>query len=293
MEDKKGVLNLLSIILGLSTIISAILGIFYTIDGTRIDVVNIYGNIVQLYGNGVYAYNSVLNVSTYLGADTLVLVLSIMLIIFVLYKTDSLVFNVLKTSIIVVITYYAACQVFGVSMNALFFLYGLCFSLSLFASFIAINDLINEISIPKKLIEMPMKGMAIFLIICGVFTALMWASMIVPTILNGQYGLLLGIHTTEATYVLDLFILCPLYVLSGIWILQKKDIGYKFGLILLNFLIAIGALVILQRVFALNLGIEIPIQALLGMIISFIILGIIALIFEIKLIKQVKHIESS
>jgi len=288
MKDKKQVINVLSIILGLSTLISAIIGLFYTTGGSRTNVVNIYGDIVELFGNGIYANNSVINVSSYLGADTFVLIISLILIILVifLWKKYSLILNVLRTSIIVVLTYYSACQVFGVSMNALFFLYGLCFSLGLFATFITINDLFNEISIPKGLIEKPMKGLGIFLIFSGVFTALMWISMIVPVIFNGQYGLLLGIHTIEATFVLDLFILCPLFVLSGIWVLQKKEIGYKFGLILLNFLIAIGIIVIIQRAFALNLGIEIPIQALLGAIISFIILGIIALIFEVKLIKK-------
>jgi hypothetical protein len=74
--------------------------------------------------------------------------------------------------------------------------------------------------------------------------------------------------------------------MCGRWILQKKDIGYKAAPLLLNMLVFITLLVIIQRAYCMKLGVEIPIQALISLIISFVILGVIALFLSVKLVRS-------
>jgi hypothetical protein len=245
-----------------------------------------YGDTVKIYGDGIYAYNSILNVTSRLGADITGIIAAIVLMYLSIWKSKPLWVEVLKTSVIIYLTYYAALLVFGISMNQLYFLYAACFGIGIFTSFISVKDLFDMIAIPTSLREKSYKGTAIFLIITGIIVALIWISCVLPVIINGEYGSLLGIQTNEITYGIDFGITCPLLILCGIWILQKKDIGYKVAPLLLNMLVYIAILVILQRAYCIKLGVEIPIQALISLIISFVILGVIAFFLSVKLVRK-------
>jgi len=98
----------------------------------------------------------------------------------------------------------------------------------------------------------------------------------------------LGIQTNEVTYGIDLGITCPLFILCGIWLFQKKVIGYKIAPLLLNMLVGVAIMVVLQRAYCLELGIEIPMKELISFIISFVVLGVIALCLLVKLVMKLK-----
>lgn len=286
MNDIKKKTNLQSILLGILIIIAALIGIFYSSNGMRFQVTNMYGDTVDIYGNGIYAYNSILNVSSRLGADVTGIIAAVILIVSTLLKNRPLWVEIIRTSVIICLAYYSSLLLFGVTMNRLYFLYAACFGVALFTSFIAVKDLFSIIKISKALKEEKFKGLAVFLIITSVIVALVWVSCVLPAVLNGNFGSLLGIQTNEITYGIDFSITCPLLIMCAVWILQKKELGYKVALILLNLLIFVALLVIMQRAYCIKLGVEIPIQALISLIISFIVLGVIALYFEIKLIKK-------
>jgi hypothetical protein len=279
-------LDLKSLLLAGSILISALIGILYTYGGTSFEVTNIYGDTVEIYGDGIYAYNSILNVSSRLGADVTGIIGAIILISLCIWKSKPLWAEILKTSIIIYLTYYAALLVFGLSMNRLYFLYAFCFGIGIFTSFISVKDLFSMIEIPTSLRKKSYKGTAVFLIITGILVALIWISCILPVTINGEFGSLLGIQTNEATYGIDFGITCPLLIICGRWILKKKDIGYKTAPLLLNMLAYIALLVIIQRAYCLKLGVEVPMQALIILIISFVILGVIAFCLSINLVRK-------
>lgn len=133
-------------------------------------------------------------------------------------------------------------------------------------------------------------GTGIFLIIVGAITALLWISSIIPAMINNSYGTLLGVQTTEFTYGIDLSITCLIFITCGIWVLMKKDIGYKIAPLLLNMMIGIAILVISQRTYCTKLGIDIPIGALIGFVISFIIMGIVSLFLVLKLARGLRKV---
>jgi hypothetical protein len=289
MNKRKDLVDLKSLLLGGCIIVSALIGIFYTNGGASFQVTNMYGDTVKIYGDGIYAYNSILNVSSRLGADITGIIVAIILIFLSLWKSKPLWAEILKTSAMVCLTYYAALLVFGLSMNQLYFLYALCFGIGIFSSFASVKDLFNTLVIPISLKEKAYKGTAVFLIVTGIVVASIWVSCILPVIINGKFGSLLGIQTNEITYGIDFAITCPLLIMCGRWILQKKDIGYKTAPLLLNLLVFVALLVIMQRAYCINLGVEIPIQALISLIISFVILGAIAFYLSVKLIRNLSE----
>lgn len=288
MDKSKQRMDMQSIILGILVIIAALIGMFYTNNGTSFKVVNMYGDTVNVFGNGIYAYNSVLNVSSRLGADVTGIIVSVLLIILTLWKNKPLWAEILRTSQIICLAYYSSLLLFGLSMNQLYFLYAICFGIAIFTSFMAVNNLFKMIVIPEALKEKASKGTAVFLIVTAIIVALVWISCVLPVVINGEFGSLLGIQTNEITYGIDFSITCPLFIICGIWILRKKDIGYKVAPLLLNMLVFIAILVILQRAYCIKLGIAIPFQQLISLIISFVVLGVIALYLNIKLIKKLK-----
>jgi hypothetical protein len=287
---KENSFRLLNTILATGVIIIAIIGIFYSTKGQRFTTANMYGDTVELYGDGLYAYNSVLTVANRLGADVTGIIAAIILVISTFWRKRTLFTEVIETSIIIYLAYHLALLVFGISMNSLYFLYVICFGISLFIAFSYVHNLLQIIKVPQALKKKRLTGTGVFLIAVGAITALLWISTIIPSMLNNSFGPLLGIQTTEVTYGLDLSITCPIFIMCGIWLLMKKDIGYKIAPLLLSVMVGIAVLVINQRTYCTKLGINIPIQALIGFIISFVIMGIISLFLVIKLVKGLKEI---
>lgn len=283
MNKKENVFKSLSILVGVGIIIAAVIGIFYSTKGERFTTINMYGDTIELYGDGIYAFNSVLTVANRLGADVTGIIAAIVLITATLWKRRTLWVEVIQTSVLIYLTYNLASLVFGISMNSLYFLYVVCFGIALFITIKYIQNLLKSIEVPESLKNKRLAGTGVFLIMVGVITALLWASTIIPAILNNTYGSLLGIQTTEVTYGIDLSITCPIYIMCGIWILKKRNIGYKAAPLLLNMMVGIAILVISQRAYCIKLGINIPIGALIGFIISFVVMGVVSLYLVVKL----------
>lgn len=286
MYKNNRVPDLLCIIGGLCIIFVAAVGILYSNGGERFTTVNAYGNAVQMYGDGLYAFNSVLSVANYRGADVTGILGAVIMIVFTLWKARPLWIEIIRTSILISLAYYSVCLVFGVSMNSLYLIYVLCFGLFISVSIMSVQSLMKVVEVPESLKKKRLAGTGIFLIVSGAITALLWLSAIIPAILNNTYGTLLGLKTTEVTFNLDLAITCPVLIMCGIWLLKKKSIGYKIAPLLLIILINVAILVIMQRAFCIKLGIAIPVEALVGFIISFVIMGTISLFLVIKLLTK-------
>jgi hypothetical protein len=290
MDKGKEKKNGYPIILSICVIITALIGLLYKDSGASFEVQNMYGDTVQLYGNGIYAYNSVLNVANYMGTNVTELIGASLLIILTLWKNRPLWAEVLRTSEIISLLYASMTSVFGISMNQLYLLYVMCFGIGLITAFISVKNLFDIIEVPEEIVNTSkFKGTGYFLIISGVITALVWISSIMPVVINGEFGSLLGVQTSEATFGIDLGIVCPLFIYCGISVLRKKIIGYKIAPLLLNMLVGVAILVTMQRFFCIKLGIEIPPQVLVIFILSFILLGTLALYFLIRLLVKLKR----
>ncbi|QNO14212.1 hypothetical protein HYG86_05215 [Alkalicella caledoniensis] len=267
--------------------VCGLVGIFYTTGGDRFTVENIYGESIELYGDGIYAYNSVFVVGVNKGTDYVMLIVAILFGIFTAIRSKSSKYKFVHVGLLTGILYYASCLVFGVTFNRLFLVYVLLFSASLFTYILLLCELIKEKNISEELNSKSLKGTALFMIVSGC-SVLVWLPFIIPTITTGQPMSHIEIYTTEPTFVLDLGIILPIYLACGILVLKRKAIGYKLVPILLTFIITIGVIVIGQNIVQTSMGVDIPLESLIGLVFSFVVLGMIALILNIKFLKYIK-----
>lgn len=268
------------------TLITALVGIFYSTGGSRFVVQNIYGEIIELYGDGIYKYNSVLKAGGNKGTDLMMLIVAIVFAFFTALSKSSAKYKFWQAGALAGLLYYSSCLAFGVTFNRLFPIYVLLFSSCLFAMIFLINGLIKEDNLHQSLKDKSLKGTAIFLMVSG-SSVLVWLEFILPAVITGQPLSIIEIYTTEPTFVLDLAIILPTYLGCGIALLKKKTIGYKLTPVLLTFITIIGFTVVGQNVFQTSMGIDIPIRELIGLVISFVVLGIIATILNARFMKYI------
>lgn len=271
--------NLFCIILACSAIVLSLIGLFYSNDGTTFFVDNAYGQQVELYGKGVYAYNSILTVSCRLGADWIGMLGGLFLLFLCFQKREQLWTNILKTAQCTGFVYYFVCLTFSVSMNRLYLIYVFAFGLSVFLSIHLLSNHFKTIKVKEEVKANKNAGISRCLSISGGITIIIWLSMLIPYLISQNYGELLGVLTTEVTYAIDLGLLCPLMIICAIWIRKKNDNGYKLAPILLYILFSVGPMVILQNFYCLKLGIAVPLQAFVGTVLSFVVMGTFAIVY--------------
>lgn len=277
----------LSLIAGVSSILSACIGIFFTNGGTTRIVENIYGQQVELYGDGIYANNSLMKVGATKGTDAAILLIAIILLVTMLAFRNRKASILLQTGLLSIILYASTCLIMGVSFNRLFLLYVLQFGSSLFAFFLSLQHIISNETYIEDIYEKHFKGTGIFLIISSC-SVLIWLMFILPTVITGQPMDSLEIYTTEPTFAIDLAIILPSTLFCGIMLYKRKTIGYKVAPVLLTLLAGVGICVIFQTIFQTSLGIELNAGQLFGLVGTFIILGMFAVVLNIRLLKYAK-----
>lgn len=282
--------NLLCIILACSAIISSLIGLFYSNDGTAFIVDNVYGQQVELYGKGIYAYNSTLTVSSRLGADWVGIIGGLFLFFLCFNKGKQLWMNILKTAQCTAFVYYFACLTFSISMNRLYLLYVFAFGLSVLLSIHLLSKHFKQLMVKEEAKVNKNVGISRCLAISGAITIVIWLSMLVPHLISQNYGELVGVLTTEVTYAIDLGVLCPLMIICSVWIRKKNDNGYKLAPILLYILFSVAPMVILQNLYCLKLGITVPLPAFIGTVLSFVVMGSFAIFYLKKSISLLKSI---
>lgn len=282
--SKKSFLSYLVVLL---TFIAALVGIFYTFGGERFVVENIYGESIELYGDGIYQYNSVLKAMGNKGTDMVMLIVASLFALFTVLREKSSLFRLLQIGTLTALFYYSSCLVFGVTFNSLFPVYVMLFSSSLFLLISLLSEWIKESNISEKAQDRNFRGTALFTIISGC-SVLVWLEFILPAVMSGTPLSNIEIYTTEATFVLDLGIILPVYIACGIALLRKKEIGYKLTPILLIFITIIGLTVIGQNIYQTNAGVMIPQRQFFTLVISFAVLGIIATFLNIRFVKYLK-----
>lgn len=269
------------------TLILALAGIFYSTGGSQFTVENIYGETIELYGDGIYKHNSVLKASGNKGTDLVMLIVALTFAFFTRKRHDGARYVFIHAGLLTGLLYYSSSLVFGVTFNSLFLVYVLQFSAALFAMIFVLAELLTEAHLPKVLADKSLKGTAIFLIVSG-SSVLVWLEFIIPALLSGQPLANIEIYTTEPTFVLDLAVIFPVYLGCGVALLKRKAIGYKLAPVLLTFITIIGLTVIGQNAFQSAMGVSIPIRQLFGLVISFVVLGFVATLLNVRLLKYVE-----
>lgn len=279
-------LNYLCYFIVLLTLVSALVGILYSTGSDRFVVENIYGERIELYGDGIYKYNSVLRAGVNKGTDLVMLVVAIVFAIFTALSKRAAKYRYWQVGALSGLLYYSSCLVFGVTFNRLFPIYVLLFSSCLFTMIFLLTKLIREGNLPESIKAKSFKGTAIFIMASGC-SVLVWLEFILPALITGEPLSNIEIYTTEPTFVLDLGIILPTCIGCGIALLKKKPIGYILAPVLLTLIVIVGFTVIGQSIFQSSMGVDIPVRQLISLVVSFVVLGIIAAILNVKFIKYI------
>ena len=285
----KKIFHILSIFIIFLAIITSGFGLFYKTDGQSFDFINQYGDIIKIYGNGIYKNDSYFMAPIFKGTDCTILFLAIPLLIIALImniKKGSIKTVLFLTSVIALFTYYSTSISFGVIYNVLHLVYIALFSCSLFALIIGFILLKNYTI--KVSVKMYTNGIKIFLVFCGLSLFVAWLPDIIVSLVNKKSLVLIEIYTTQITYVLDMAIVSPLMFICLYNLKKDNNIGYILLGIILSLLIAVGIMVIIQAIFQIMAGINLPIGVIITKIGVFVVLALAAIYYEVKLFKNLQ-----
>ncbi len=289
MNEKNNTLIVLNIVTILLVMVVTITGILSFDPGQSYYAMNQYGESIRIWGSGIYSHDSFFKAPIHIGTDITVLfvVVPLTLCSFTKYRKEQSVERYIQNfGYISLLLYYSACLAFGVTYNRLHLVYILLFSTCLFSVNILLAFFyITENEEKRRVNSFFTKGMKVFLILSGFSLFVAWLPDIIPTLINDSPLALIEVYTTEPTYVLDMGIISPLIFITYYLCKKEKFIGYVLFRMILIVCQIIGIILMLQTVFQILAGIELPIPALITKDFTFIILTSFALYFDRKLRK--------
>lgn len=280
--------DLFAIIVMILLCATSIMGILSFDHTHAYDVVNQYGHTVSLYGYGIYAHDTFFKATISTGTDVCILFVLVPLFLYTYWRytqqkagsRQGQVAELQLISVYAVALYYGASMAFGVVYNSFVLVYMALFACSLFGMFSHITRLGDV-----KTVRLT-KGMTVFLVISGVALFAAWLPDIINSLLHGGVLPLIGIYTTEITYVLDMGIISPLCFLS-IYLLHKQNgIGTILTTAILKLCMIVGIMMVTQSISQLVAGVDLPLVAILTKSASFVVLAAFAAYFNHKIYKE-------
>jgi hypothetical protein len=258
----------LSWLIALLAFVAAAAGLLWQRGAGPIEVQNVWGQTVQLRGTGLYMYDSVAGAAQEIGQDTVTLLLGIPLLVTstLLFRRGSLRGKLLLTGPLGYFLYTYTAMAMLTTYNELFLVYVALCSLSLFAFVVALTS-IDVAALPDHFAaSFPRRTVAGFTLFVGALLTLMWLGRIVPTLLAGRPPAGLDNYTTLVIQVLDLGVIVPTAVLSGVLLLRRAAWGY-----LLSSVVLVKAFTLMAAVRAMSIA-----QIVAGVAVSPVEVGVFA-----------------
>jgi hypothetical protein len=280
----KNVLILLSILIAVLALIAAGTGIFVQGDGAPFSFTTLRGETVMMHGRGIYRYDSVSGAAQVIGGDmvTLFLGIPLLLISVLLAARGSLRGQLLLAGTLGYFLYTYVMITFQVGFNALFLIYVMLFSASLFAFVLAmlsinLQDLAQSFSRP-----LPRRTIAVFLFLIGAFLLMNWVGRIIlPALRSGTPPIILESYTTLVIQALDLGVIVPAAILTGILLLQRKALGYLLAAVVLIKGMTLAASITAMIVMMLRAGVEVsPAEIAIFPLITVVSAGLTVLVLR-------------
>lgn len=251
----------------------------------------VYGDNVEIYGQGIYRHDSSFVAAIFKGTDVVTLFVGIPLLLtgYWLYRRNSLRGSIFLIGMLLYFLYLGATYTFSVLFNSLFLVYTALFSAALFATILALTTFDLQHLASKVTSGMPRRGIAIFMFVAGLGTLMLWLSELIGPLMTGQAPANLGPYTTMFTHGFDSAVITPACVLTGIFLLQRKPLGYLLAAPLLILCTLIGVVVIAQTISQTLAGFVFPIGVYVGMIGSWVVMGAFAIGLTVRFFRSVSE----
>jgi len=243
------------------------------------------GEEVTINARGLYYWDTVSSAAQMQANDlvTLVLGLPLLAVSFWLARRGSLRGRLLLAGTLGFILYTYITMCFGAHYNALFLVYVALFSLSLFA-FVLVMMSFDLPTLPAHFAEkLPRRWIAGLLFFAAAFLALAWLGRIAATFAPGAVPALDN-TTSMFIQVMDLGLIVPACVLSGILLLRRHPWGYLLASVGLLKFLTLGIAVSLMGLNMARVGV--PVSAVQVGLFSAIALANLALV--VILLKNVE-----
>jgi hypothetical protein len=267
---------------------------------------SVYGETVELYGGGLYTYDSLSAAAQAIAQDWVTLILGIPLLAAALgwehraaRRNSSagstsgagvLRARFLLTGTLGYFLYTYMSYAFLLWFNPLFLVYVALFSLSLFAFILAFAGTAGFREIETCFSSrFPRKSIAGFTLFLAFFLFMAWMGRIAPALLNGTAPVGIEHYTTLVIQVMDLGIIVPAALLSGILLLQRKALGYLLAPVVLVKGFTMSAALVAMIIGMLAAGVEVAAFE----IAMFPVLGAVDLVLMVLMFKSIRKTPES
>lgn len=217
--------------IGILALFAILMGLFYQTPGEPYAITSFRGEEVMINGHGLYYYDTVSSAAQMQGNDFIALVLGLPLLVVstMMAFRGSLRGRLLLTGTMGFFLYTYLSMSMLTAYNVLFLVYVALFTMSLYAFILCMLSFDLE-DLPRHFTEeLPRGWIAGVLFAVGGFLFLAWFGRVVPELLNPQTPAALENTTTRVIQALDLSLIVPLAVLSGILLLKRSAWGYLLG----------------------------------------------------------------
>jgi hypothetical protein len=214
--------------IGMLALFAILMGLFYETPGEPYPITSFRGEEVTINGHGLYYYDTVSSAAQMQGNDIIALILGLPLLVIstVLAFRGSLRGRLLLTGTMGFFLYTYLSMSMLTAYNMLFLVYVVLFTMSLYA-FILCMLSFDLADLPRHFSEkLPRGWIAAVLFAVGGFLFLAWIGRVVPELLNPQIPPALENTTTRVIQALDLSLIVPLVILSGVLLLRRSAWGY-------------------------------------------------------------------
>jgi hypothetical protein len=234
-------LKILTLLIGLLALFAAGMGLFYQLPGEPYPFTSYRGENVMINGRGLYFYDTVSSAAQQQGNDVVTIFVAIPLLIVASRMTfrGSLRGRLLLTGTLgfFLYTYLSMCML--TAFNALFLVYVALFGLSLYAFLLCMMSF-DLAALPQHFSErLPRGWIAGLLFLIGGFLTIAWLGKVLNPILQ-NIPPVLDNTTTFVIQAMDLALIVPLAVLSGILLLRRSAWGYLLTSVFVLKAIALG-----------------------------------------------------
>ena len=258
--------------------------------GQPYPLTNFRGEEVTIHARGLYYWDTVSSAAQMQANDlvTLALGLPLLAISFWLTLRSSLRGRLLMTGTLGFVLYTYITMCFGAAYNKLFLVYVALFSLSLFAFILSMMSFDLK-TLPTHFSEkLPRGWIAGLLFFAAAFLSLAWLGRIAATITPDAIPVL---ENTTSMFIqaMDLGIVVPLCVLSGILLLRRHAWGYLLASVALMKFLTMGIAVSLMSLNMARVGV--PISAV--ELVVFPAIAAANLVMVTLLIKNIKDTPAS
>ncbi|HEX7555196.1 MAG TPA: hypothetical protein VF338_01130 [Leptolinea sp.] len=285
MKNQKALTGLIIPIFVLA-LFAAGMGLFYQFPGNTMSYTTLRGEQVTINMQGLYWFDSVSSAAQMQGNDliTLVVGLPLLLISTILAFRGSLRGRLLLTGTLGFFLYTYMSMSMLAAYNNLFMVYVALFGLSLYA-FILCMLSFDLADLPGHFSDNLQRGwMAGFMFVTAAFLVLAWLGRIILPLFTNSTPALEN-TTTLVIQAMDLVLIVPLAVLSGILLLKRSAWGYLLGSVFILKSITMGLGVS-------AMGINMTLRGVpdsLGILVPFLMITFVNLAMAVSLLQSIDH----